>query len=467
MIRSVLHSCRDTLPDIKHLGLASCGLWAPDLSHSIRSGHLRLLETLELDKREFSSGLTTAFTKCLRACFLPHLKNLIFLSGDDSYEDNHDQTSEIIEALKRQDRPPFENVRLTLGSVSEPEARLLGSGALKFIKHLQMDLEAFQLTAFMEALVSAPEEPSLEGLAAGLWVVDGEALGAVRKAILSGGGGQKAERAAFWSAVSEGFRKKNSLSSVCLRGWGWGQAHELGQAAQGGFLSNVKQLTLAEGPFDQSTLFSLCSTVNAMERGLIHLETVDVSRTQVGDGVGFLVESLERGKLPKLIRLLLNDSGITDVCLERFGVAVAGGHMSKIEDLNLSSGSFGPTGIDAFVGAVCAREEGLPQMKHLDLSQRQQQQPGGEWVYGRLSMALQMRKFARLESLNLASVWMHQAAAEEFFGTLRGKNAPMSLRFLNLSGNPIPVVTLSNFVTACSPDTLPNLRQFHLLHIWR
>uniref|UniRef100_A0A0G4HJD2 Uncharacterized protein n=1 Tax=Chromera velia CCMP2878 TaxID=1169474 RepID=A0A0G4HJD2_9ALVE len=479
----------ETVPHLKHLDLGQCGFWTYDLFHAIQAGELRFLESLRLDKADFQGGLTVGLASSLRSSFLPSLRKLTFVSDDsETHDDTSPGTSELIDALRMEGRPPLEDVPVDVGRVTDEEARVLGSGEMRFLKHLRMDCDASQLSAFMRALVEASEAPSLEVLKAGLWTVDGEALGDVGRAMLSGrleclvelglwydaqvGEEEREaeERAHFWNCVMRGFLQ-NRLSSVNLSGSGWEKGFELGAAALEGFLSNLRKLSLTDGLFDRGTLDCLCSAVNETEGGLPYLETVDFSRTVVGDGIVYVLGSMEKGKVPRLCRFVLHDCGITDACMLQLSIAVRGGRLSRVEELHLSRGVFGRAGLEAFMGAVCARADGLPQMQTLDLSCMHMGwgddngEGWGRWEGEGVLTALEMKKFPRLQSLLLMNMWMPDESVDSLFSILQ-VSGPPSLRFLDLSGNPFRVQTVQNFVNACTATTLPQLEQFRLLNEW-
>uniref|UniRef100_A0A0K6S6E4 Uncharacterized protein n=1 Tax=Chromera velia CCMP2878 TaxID=1169474 RepID=A0A0K6S6E4_9ALVE len=389
--------CAASLPEIHVLLLKRCDLRddaIERLADCLGRGGVRNLETLELGGNDQCLGhCLGGLGRCLRADAVPHLRKL-GLEGikQRGRIDIGQAVRDFLDALSASECPPHLRVELphlVLDSdlLSEKEARALGAGKHPSLDTLRLEVEGEKLQMFFEEMVAAPgplhykemylflysySEEEDENAKGGLKLM-GEAiqmgrLSVVRQLHVDVMGESDGEaKTAFCTAL--GVVKLPHLSKLLLSGMLTDAAvTPFAQAIRGGNLSGLRVLRLRGNEVTGGKVETVMRAVVESEEGM-PFSVLDLSDTRAGEGGGSLGPFLMSEKLGGLSAINLSNSHLTDEALRGLTDAVRAGSLVNFCLLNFCSNwDVSKEAWGELVQAIVGREEGLPELVSLDLS---------------------------------------------------------------------------------------------------
>uniref|UniRef100_A0A0G4FDC1 Uncharacterized protein n=1 Tax=Chromera velia CCMP2878 TaxID=1169474 RepID=A0A0G4FDC1_9ALVE len=377
-----------TLPFLRELEMDGCrlaGALFRQVVAGLDGGELPMLETLSLKNVRVTEnrldGVMKEFSSALRASAVPRLKFLNMRGFRAAYESyiGGEGADALIAALTAEGRPSLERMcpSITLRSVKEETARVVGSGEIRFLRSLDVRLCGKPALAFFGGLAKAPRAPEWENLDLMLYAAregNAEMLSAFAESLRLGRLGCL-ESVVFRKQVGlehcsfrepggeeEGGERESPLfralgdvklpllSQLVLDDFGLQEPDVvcLGEGVRGGNFPQLGDLRLSRGNFGRAGMEALCGGDGQQDggsgEGLGSVWDLDFSHTRAGEGIRALCKRLLGSGLKGLVNLRLVGVGLDDDGMEALGVAV----LSQVKVLDLSQNEFGRAGTRGF-----------------------------------------------------------------------------------------------------------------------
>uniref|UniRef100_A0A0G4FH56 Uncharacterized protein n=1 Tax=Chromera velia CCMP2878 TaxID=1169474 RepID=A0A0G4FH56_9ALVE len=440
--------CAASLPEIRVLILKECGLLDEAigrLADCLGRGVVRNLETLELGGNDRCLGHCLGrLGRSLRKDAVPHLRKL-GLEGIKQLGavDIGQAVRDFLDALSASECPPHLRVQLphlvlTSDLLSEKEVRALGAGKHPSLDTLRLEVQGEKLQMFFEEMVGAtgplhykemylflfPDSEEEDENAKGGLKLMGEAiqmgrLSVVRQLCVDVVGESEGEaKTAFCTAL--GVVKLPHLSTLLLSGMLTDAAGTpFAQVIREGNLSGLRILGLNGNEVTGGKMETVMRAVVESEEGMPLLSVLDLSDTRAGEG-GSLGPFLMSEKLGGLSELDLCDSHLTDEALRGLTDAVRAGSLVKFCSLNFRRNSdVSKEAWGELVQAIVGREEGLPKLVSLDVSDTTAIEAGGV-----IAAALGSGKLPSLTDLYPRWFYIDDDEVEGLGGAIRAARFP-------------------------------------------
>eukprot|EP00820_Chromera_velia_P029301 Cvel_12299.t1-p1 / transcript=Cvel_12299.t1 / gene=Cvel_12299 / organism=Chromera_velia_CCMP2878 / gene_product=hypothetical protein / transcript_product=hypothetical protein / location=Cvel_scaffold798:61580-66018(+) / protein_length=637 / sequence_SO=supercontig / SO=protein_coding / is_pseudo=false len=359
---------------LRHLRLTRCiegeASGVQMLAEVLMAGKVKSLEALDLQESFIGDGAAVLLGGALNVSCLPQMKHLDLRGGGVG----EFGAKALISALASPDRPPLRSLHMILEGVTEEDAQSLGALNLQGVSgSLKVSLKGNAAVSFLTEVKKAPvggavcsggrgpgagRSLELEVKGSGSYETDGKVLsafaGALRMGRLAGlkefsatglKSGLAKERRGLWEVLK--CVPLPILSGLILIDVGLtdDDAAVLGEIVNSSRLSGLQILDLSENrELGKGGVEKLMNSVSKSERGLPFLEVLSLGKTKGGEGVGALGSILCRGKLPTIVSLGLESSGLDDSGMGVLGGAVRQGKLSRLRSLFLSQNRFGGGG---------------------------------------------------------------------------------------------------------------------------
>uniref|UniRef100_A0A0G4FAL6 Uncharacterized protein n=1 Tax=Chromera velia CCMP2878 TaxID=1169474 RepID=A0A0G4FAL6_9ALVE len=408
--------CAACLPCVRQLRLANCEMdaWVLErLADSLGGSSIPTLETLDLEENDGLFDSLDEISGMIRAECLPSLKNLRLQTSSTI---SVMAVKEFLKALESAERPcGLQNVPLNLAGYDLEDDHTetfqgLGAGRYAPVRPLSLSLIPLYLGAFLRGVVENEKGPWVEvhDLTVDLWegggpdvIGDplqllGDLIGMGRLSSL-----RQVKMTMFdWTESNflEGRRtflaslshvKFNFLSEFCAK---LNDEHAvlLAEAVRVGSVSQLRVLDLTynreglwteeRGRLGRVGMEALMGAVTESQEGLASLDVLNVSFSRAGEGAGYLGMTLMSGKLPRLSKIDLSNSNLTDEGVRGLAEAVRGGGFAGVVSLDLRAhgvrgwedgieAEVEPQSWEVFARSIAESQGGLPKMKQLLIGQ--------------------------------------------------------------------------------------------------
>uniref|UniRef100_A0A0G4H4J3 Uncharacterized protein n=1 Tax=Chromera velia CCMP2878 TaxID=1169474 RepID=A0A0G4H4J3_9ALVE len=406
---SMLHPTH--LPSVRDLRLARCRMDEEEfrqLGRVLEKGHLPKLESLDFEGTSFFGNSFRLFGMALCTVSVPCLKRLnLFPQWDWQREIG----SEFLKALRADECPPLEDVRVALGGLNEEQSRDLGLMQYPAIRTLRLRLYANpdSASAFFRGCLATSDGPKFDFLHLMVEVGNeglrllGQGIEMKRfKSIQNFELSVYGDRSTHAEAAAEGDDSDliseagpqdplaegkiaflTALKAVptpnlsaldgtecCLNN---AQVSLLGGAVWRGNLSGLRKLSLSLG---REGLESLMGSVFESRDGFPLLEELDLCGTRAGGGLGSLGSALASGKLKRLSKISMIRCGITAEAVRDFAVWVRAGALVGVSSLIFSKNYLGVGAWVELMQAIVDSDKGAPRLEELSILDPYEDPPG-------------------------------------------------------------------------------------------
>uniref|UniRef100_A0A0G4I1G0 Uncharacterized protein n=1 Tax=Chromera velia CCMP2878 TaxID=1169474 RepID=A0A0G4I1G0_9ALVE len=475
------------LPCLRTLWLRFCGLDNPGIeriAQVLGDGQLPRLETLDLEGTgcEIPTYLRGSFlsplSKTLRVSCVPCLKNLNLMRGRGV--ENEEAVTAFLAALQSGECPSLECVQLHLKAVRQEDLEALAAGRIPAVRVLGLDLDLARLKAFVREVRYASEGPKFDTLdlraafsffdvnwgastdgdvedvaeRESHWLkmlgeaIDMGRLTSLRKFELrvhsqSEMDFSSDEIAEGKSALLSAFSRVRLplLCELSMRGVDLSDDHMnlLSGAFRNGNLPVLRVFDLsANRNVGQDGMEFLMGSVFENDKGLPHLEKLELGETNGGGGVGSVGAALGAGKLERLSNIQLRHCGLTDESVRGLADALRGGWLCGMVLLNLSENrGVSREAWEYFMTAIAESEEGMRELRRLNLLDT-----NVETVGGGVATALGSGKVPSLQSIFPSYFHLDERGVRSLCDAIREGKFPSKLggigfRLLCEDGPPI------------------------------